>query len=159
MQGKSLTKEQAFEKLKHYCAYQERCHAEVRRKLFELGIRKKESEEIIASLIEENYLNEERFAINYAGGKWRIKQWGKIKIEHELRSRGISQYCIKTALKQIDEEDYEKLLEKLATKKYESTAGEERPTRRRKTVEWLMYKGYERDRIESAVKKLMGGGK
>ena len=159
MQGKSLTKEQAFEKLKHYCAYQERCHAEARRKLFELGIRKKESEEIIAGLIEENYLNEERFAINYAGGKWRIKQWGRIKIEHELLSRGISAYCIKTALKQIDEEDYEKGLEKLARKKYESTAGDERPMRRKKTVEWLMYKGYEKDRIEIAVKRVMGGKK
>lgn len=156
MQGKSLTKEQAFEKLKHYCAYQERCHAEVRRKLFELGIRKKESEEIISGLIEENYLNEERFAINYAGGKWRIKQWGKIKIEHELISRGISPYCIKIALKQIDQEEYHKILEKLARKKYQSTDREQLLMRRKKTVEWLMHKGFEKGLIEDALKKAMG---
>jgi len=66
-----LTKEQALQKLKHYCAYQERCHSEVRDKLFKLGVYKRFHDEIIASLIEENYLNEERFAIAYAGGKWR----------------------------------------------------------------------------------------
>ena len=66
-----------LQKLKHYCGYQERCHSEVVQKLYELGARKKDHDEIIAALIQENYLNEERFAIAYAGGKYRMKQWGR----------------------------------------------------------------------------------
>ena len=86
MYKKYLTKEQAIQKLKHYCAYQERCHNDVKEKLYKLGVWKKEHDEIIAALIEENYLNEERFAIAYAGGKFRINNWGRTKIK----------VCIKT---------------------------------------------------------------
>jgi regulatory protein len=100
-----LTKEQALQKLKHYCAYQERCHSEVRDKLFSLGVYKKHHDDLIAALIAENYLNEERFAVAYAGGKWRIQHWGRVKIKYELKQKQISDYCIKKALKQIDEED------------------------------------------------------
>ncbi|MBP6234345.1 MAG: RecX family transcriptional regulator, partial [Chitinophagaceae bacterium] len=98
MYKKYLTKEQALQKLKHYCAYQERCHSEVKEKLYQLGVWKKEHDEIIASLIEENYLNEERFAVAYAGGHFRIKQWGRIKIKYELKQKQVSEYSIKKAL-------------------------------------------------------------
>ena len=82
---KQLTLEQALQKLKHYCAYQERCHSEVKEKLYSLGVFKKEADNIIAKLIEEGYLDEERFAIAFAGGKFRIKQWGRVKIKYELK--------------------------------------------------------------------------
>jgi len=114
MYKKYLTKEQALQKLKHYCAYQERCHSEVKEKLYQLGVWKKEHDEIIASLIEENYLNEERFAVAYAGGHFRIKQWGRIKIKYELKQKQVSEYSIKKALKQIEDEEYGKVLEKRA---------------------------------------------
>ena len=87
---RNLTKEQALQKLKHYCAYQERCHSEVREKLFSLGVWKKDHDEIISALIEKNYLNEERFAIAYAGGKWRVKQWGRQKIKYALKQKQVS---------------------------------------------------------------------
>ena len=80
-----LTKEQGLEKIKPYCAYQERCHREVKEKLYSYGLRKAEVEEILSFLIEENYLNEERFAVQFAGGKFRIKQWGKKKIQYEFK--------------------------------------------------------------------------
>ena len=76
---KPLTKEQALQKLRHYCGYQERCHSEVKEKLWQLKVNRKEHDEIIASLIEDDYLNEERFAIQFAGGKYRVKQWGRVK--------------------------------------------------------------------------------
>ena len=117
---KNLTKEQALQKLKHYCAYQERCHSEVKEKLYSLGIWKKDQDEIFATLIEENYLNEERFAIAYAGGKFRINQWGRVKIRLALKQKQVIEYCIKKALREIDEKTYRKTLEKLATKKYAS---------------------------------------
>ena len=117
MYKKYLTKEQALQKLKHYCAYQERCHNDVKEKLYKLGVWKKEHDEIIAALIEENYLNEERFAIAYAGGKFRINSWGRVKIKYALKQKQVSEYCIKKAMKQISEEDYMKLLNKLAKEK------------------------------------------
>jgi regulatory protein len=115
---KQLTKEQALQKLKHYCAYQERCHSEVKEKLYSLGVWKKDHDEIIASLIEENYLNEVRFAIAYAGGKLRVKQWGRVKIRYELKQKQVSDYCINKALKQIHEEAYMAVLIQLAKENY-----------------------------------------
>jgi regulatory protein len=148
---KSVTKEQALQKLKHYCAYQERCHSEVKEKLYTLGVWKKDHDEIIATLIEENYLNEERFAVSYAGGKWRIKQWGRIKIKHELKQKQVSEYCIKKALKQIDEEEYKNVLQKLARQKYDSLKNEQYLVRKKKTIDYLSLKGYEHELISKSL--------
>lgn len=143
MDKKALTPEQALQKLKHYCAYQERCHQEVVEKLYELGVWKKEHDAILATLIEENYLNEERFAIQFAGGKFRTRQWGRVKIRYELRQRKVSEYCIKKALKQIDEEDYLATLEKLAEQKFASLRGGQFLLRKKKTMDYLIGKGFE----------------
>jgi regulatory protein len=104
-------------KIEHYCAYQERCQQEVRNKLYELGGYTSDIEQIITQLIEANFLNEERFAIAYAGGKFRIKQWGKVKIIKELKFRKISPYCIKKAIQQIDDDSYVKTLLAIIIKK------------------------------------------
>lgn len=153
MYKKYLTKEQALKKLKHYCAYQERCHHEVKEKLYNLGVWKKEHDEIIATLIEENYLNEERFAIAYAGGRFRIKQWGRVKIKYELKQKQVSEYCIKKALKQIEEEDYLKTLQKLANQKYASLKSEQHLIRKKKTMDYLLAKGFEMDLVRGVVEK------
>jgi regulatory protein len=151
-----LTKEQALQKLKHYCGYQERCHSEVKEKLWQLKVNRKEHDEIIASLIEDDYLNEERFAIQFAGGKYRIKQWGRVKIKYELKQRMVSDYSIKKALKQIDEKDYIKTLNKLAEKRYASLKGEQWMVRKKKTIEYLLLRGFESElvnKILDALKK------
>jgi regulatory protein len=142
-----LTKEQGLQKLKHYCAYQERCHSEVKEKLYQIGVWKKDHDEIIATLIEENYLNEERFAIAYAGGKFRVNQWGRVKIRYELKQKQVSEYCIKKALKAIPDEDYENTVSRLARNKYESLKGEQWLIRRKKTISYLMGKGFEAELI------------
>ena len=152
MYKKYLTKEQALQKLKHYCAYQERCHSEVKEKLYQLGVWKKEHDEIIASLIEENYLNEERFAIAFAGGKWRVKHWGRIKIKYELKQKQVSEYSIKKALKQIEDEEYGKVLEKLAREKYAALKKEQFLVRKKKTADYLVSKGYEADLVNTILK-------
>ena len=151
---KYLTKEQALQKLKHYCAYQERSHSEVKEKLYNLGVWKKEHDEIIAALIEENYLNEERFAIAFAGGKWRIKQWGRIKIKYELKQKQVSDYSIKKALKQIVEEDYLNVLNKLAKEKYASLKSEQYLVRKKKTMDYLMQKGFESELVNETIKSI-----
>lgn len=143
MYKKPLTKEQALQKLKHYCAYQERCHSEVKEKLYQLGVWKKDHDEIIAALIEENYLNEERFAIAFAGGKFRVKQWGRVKIRYELKQKQVSEYSIKKAMKQIDEEEYLSVLNKLAKEKYAVLKSEQYLVRKKKTMDYLLAKGFE----------------
>lgn len=153
---KHLSKEQALQKLKHFCAYQERCHQEVKEKLYKLGIWKKDHDEIIATLIEENYLNEERFAMAYAGGKFRIKEWGRVKIKYELKQKQVSEYCIKKALKQIDEEEYLEVLEKLAKEKYASLKNDQYLIREKKTMDYLFRKGFEADLIRGSIKKITG---
>jgi regulatory protein len=151
---KILTKEQALQKLKQYCAYQERCHREVKEKLYALGVWKRDHDEIIATLIEENYLNEERFAIAYAGGKFRIKGWGRVKIKYELKQKRVSEYCIKKALKQIDESNYIDKLTKLAIEKYQSLKAEQYLIRKKKTIDYLVGRGFELDLINFVISEL-----
>jgi len=150
---KQLSKEQALQKLKHYCGYQDRSHSEVKEKLYSLGVWKKDHDEIMAALIEENYLNEERFALAFARGKFRMKQWGRVKIKYELKQRQVSEYSIKKALKQIDEEEYMTSLKKLAEDRYASLKGEQYLVRKKKTIDYLMQKGYEPGLIQIAMKE------
>ncbi|MEI6947569.1 regulatory protein RecX [Paraflavisolibacter sp. H34] len=154
MQKKYLTKEQALQKLRQYCAYQERSHLEVQQKLRELGVYRQEHDEIIASLIEDNYLNEERFALHFAGGKFRMKEWGRKKIYYGLREKGVSDYLINKALKSLDEDDYEQTLARLAEKKYESLKGEQYLVRKKKTQDFLMQKGFEPELINKVLSSL-----
>ncbi len=100
-----VTPQQALPKIKQFCAYQERCHSEVKDKLYGYGLSKNDVEELLSKLVEDNFLNEERFAIAFAGGKFRIKQWGRIKIRYELRQKQVSDYCVKKALASIDDDD------------------------------------------------------
>ena len=156
IQKKHLTKEQALQKLRQYCAYQERSHQEVQQKLWDLGVWRSEHDEIIATLIEEDYLNEERFAIQYAGGKFRMKDWGRKKIYYGLKEKKVSEYCIKKAMKEIDEEQYEKKLLQLAEKKYALLKGEQYLIRQKKTMDYLLQKGYEPELISRAIKQVKG---
>ncbi len=148
---KRVSSEQALQKLRQYCGYQERCHQEVTEKLFSLGIRSSEQGTIITTLIEEDYLNEERFAIAFAGGKFRVKNWGRNKIKYELRQRQVSDYCIKKALQQIAEDDYILTLKKLLTDRIESLGPLPAIEQRKKTVDFLVGKGYEMEIILSML--------
>jgi regulatory protein len=148
-----LSPEQALQKAKYYCAYQERCHFEAKEKLYSFGLWKPEVETVLSQLIEENYLNEERFAIQFAGGKFRMKQWGRIKIKQELKQKQVSEYCIKKALGEIDEEAYQKTLQKLAMEKWRTLKGEKNIfIKKRKLQDYLLQKGFERDLIIEATR-------
>jgi len=151
----TFTAEQAVPKVKQYCAYQERCHAEVRDKLYSFGLRKTEVEEIISELITENYLNEERFAIHFAGGKFRMRQWGKIKIKQALKAKQVSDYCIRKALKEIDSKEYQKTFQKLAEQKLKTLKSERNIfIKKRKMQDFLLQKGFEMEMIREAINRL-----
>jgi len=149
--------EQALQKLRHFCGYQERCHEEVKQKLYSLGLYKDEIESAISVLIEENYLNEERYAIAFAGGKFRMKQWGKVKIEYELKSKKVSAYNIKLALKSIEEDDYLKTLYDLTQKKWESIALEDEKlfVKRSKITTYLLQRGFEKQLVAEAIASIV----
>ena len=149
-----LTKEQALQKARHYCAYQERCHQEVKEKLYSLGLYKKDVELVLSTLIEEDYLNEERFAKQFAGGKFRMKQWGRVKIRHAMKEKQVSEYCIKKGLAEIDDLDYQAEFNKLFQEKWKSLKGEKNIfTKKRKTLDYLLQKGFERDLIYSKLRE------
>ena len=147
-------KEQAILSIRHFCAYQERAQQEVRDKLYELGMTMPEVEEIIANLISENFLNEERFAISFAGGHFRIKGWGKLKINHALYQKKVSNFNIKMALQSIDQDDYLAKLLELANKKWNSLKGERGLSRMAKTHAFLYQRGFEPALIQPILQKL-----
>ena len=154
---KSFTPDQAYQKIKQFCAYQERSHREVTEKLYSFGLYKKDVEILLSQLIEENYLNEERFAIAFAGGKFRMKQWGRVKIKYELKQKGVSTYCISLAMREIEEETYLETLRSLSTKKWESMKGEQYLNKQAKTTTYLLQKGFEQNLIIEAIGEIKRG--
>jgi regulatory protein len=139
-----------------YCQYQERCHSEVRNKLYELGCHKEEVEQELATLIEIGLLNEERFARAFARGRFRLKQWGREKIKQELKVKKVSEYCIRQAMKEIDGNDYDATLRKLMDRKYEELKKERsKNTLKMKLYRYMVQKGYERDIIGEIVHQMI----
>jgi len=117
-----------------------------------MGLWKKDVDEIISHLIEDNYLNEERFAIQFAGGKFRMKQWGRVKIRFELKQRNISSYCIKKAMTEIEDEPYQRTLNDILSKKLLLLKGEKNVfIKKRKLQDYLLQKGFEADLIHAAI--------
>lgn len=152
---KYITKDQALEKLQHYCAYQDRCHQEVRTKLIDLGIYGDDLDEIMADLIVENFLNEERFARSFARGKFRMKKWGRIKIRQELKRKNISGYCLRKGLEEIEEEDYLETLNKVLEKKYIELLRKEKNDykRRSKLGLYAIQRGFESPLVWEIVRE------
>lgn len=149
---KNIGADMALKKAMQYCAYQERSHEEVREKLYGYGLRTSEVEEVMARLIGENFLNEERYAIAYAGGKFRMKQWGKQKIRYALRMNKVSDYCIRQALSAIDPDEYEQTLIKLFEAKKKSLSSEKNLyIRRAKIKAYLLQKGFEADLVDNLI--------
>lgn len=142
----------ALLKAQKHCAYQERSQQEIRNKLYEWGLHQAEVEDAIVALIGANFINEERFAIQLAQGKFRIKHWGKIKITQALKLHKISPYCIKKALQQIPDDDYEKSLIRIIDKKRERLGGKLTPLKARKLAHFAQSKGYESNLVWKVLK-------
>jgi regulatory protein len=139
-----------FQKLVKFCTYQERCHNEVRSKLLSIKVYGQELENIMNRLIELGFLNEERYAKTYAGGKFRQLGWGRNKIIQQLKFRQVSPYCIAEAMKEIDEDDYVLTLKKLAAKRLQQLRSDPRKTY--KTIQYLIGRGFESELVRQALK-------
>jgi regulatory protein len=133
-----------LKQLQHYCAYQERCHKEVRQKLYEVGCSGTLLEEVISDLIREDYLNEERYAYQFTSGKFRMLKWGRVKITQALKANAVSAYCIKKGLTAIDESEYNQIAKNLFEKKWASLKAERSPNAKKaKARNYMLSKGYE----------------
>lgn len=142
-------------KLQKYCAYQDRCHQEVRNKCLQLKIYGDELEEIMASLVQEDYLNEERFARSYVRGKYRIKLWGRHKIMQGLKVRNISAYCIKKGMSEIEEDQYLINLKQVLQKRNLAKDFEYPSLKRKDLFRYALSKGYEAQFINPLLDELM----
>ena len=149
---KKLTPEAAAIRIHRYCALQERSHSEVRNKLYEFGLYQSQVEELLSTLITGGFLNEERFAKAFAGGKFRIKKWGRNKITHELEQRKITPRCIQKGLNEIDERDYMKTLKALLKRKLALTTEKNLFKKRDKVARFAIGKGYEPELVWMILK-------
>lgn len=144
----------ARQKIYKYCAYQERSHQDVRNKLFEYGLSSDDVDLLISQLINDGYLNEERFAKTFAGGKFRIKGWGRIKIVHELEAKGLTRNCIQAGLKEIDEIEYSRTLHELLEKKSSTIDEDDAYVRRDRIARYAIQKGFEPDLVWRSIKEM-----
>jgi regulatory protein len=151
---KSWTLEEAKEKLSTYCAYQERCIWETRRKLYEKGIKEPHSDELIDYLLEERFIDEERFSRSFARGKFRLKKWGKGRIRQELRLRQLSDENIRKGLSEIDPDEYYETLLSQTEKHWERIKEADLFKKKFKVVHYLMTKGFEQDLVKEAIESL-----
>ena len=148
------TIKEALQKIERYCAYQDRCHEEVMTKLWELKMDANEQDQIIAQLIADNFLNEERFARSFARGKHRIKHWGKIRITNELKLRKINQTLINIALKEITPEEYEENFNNFTLKHWDSLTETNIMKKRKKFCDYFLRRGFESFLIYDRMKEL-----
>jgi regulatory protein len=150
-----MTVNEATKKIEYYCAYQERCHKEVKEKLQGFGMFPQAIDHIVGHLIKENYLNEERFAKSFARGKFRTKKWGKNRIVSELKSRNVSRFNIQSALKEISENEYADTLDALAQKRLGEIKERHPQKRKKKLANYLLYRGWESDLVYEKIRELL----
>ncbi len=152
---KTYTLDDARQKLENYCAYQERSHSEAMQKLKEMGMIPQASQLILTHLIENDYLNEERFAKAFSSGRFNAKNWGRNRIKYELRKRDVSKYNIKIALDLIDEDAYLTKFNELSEKKWSQLSNiQNLQKKKRKLADYLLYRGWENELVYDKVSQL-----
>ena len=153
--GSNLTIKEVNQKLEYFCSYQERCHADVSSKLFDFRLTQDEKDGVIVHLIQNNFLNEERFALLFAISKLHQKKWGKIRITQELKLRKISSYLINKALKSLPETEYYATFETLSDKFWETLLETNKLKKQKKFCDYLLRKGWESDLVYNKYKELL----
>ncbi len=154
MEKKNFTFNQIKHKLADYCVYQDRCHFEVEQKMREFDLIPEAHDEIIIYLIQNNFLNEERFARSFARGKFYQKKWGKRKIANALRQKGVPKNLVEKGFEEIEEEDYLKTLEELSEKKWQQIKAATIWEKRKKLQSFLQQRGFEWELIKMQLEQL-----
>jgi regulatory protein len=150
---KYISNAEAYTKITKWCAYQERAQQEVRDKLYDFGLHKEEVEQLLTRIISEGFVNEERFAISFANGKLNQLGWGRVKIKYALQNKRVSEYCIKKALKSLDENKYIQILEEAFHKRNKMEKEKHLLKRKYKLISYLASRGFEQDLISLVIKE------
>ncbi|MCD2258020.1 regulatory protein RecX [Psychroserpens luteolus] len=153
--SRTYTFDEAQKRLERYCAYQERCHKEVTQKLYEMRMISEARDQIIVHLLQHNFLNEERFAKAFVRGKFRIKKWGKQRLQLELKRRDINKTLINIALSEISESDYYSTFHDLAEKKVKTIKETNVLKKRKKLADYLLYRGWESSLVYDKIRELI----
>ncbi len=153
--SKTYTVDEAQKRLEQYCAYQERCHKEVTQKLYDMKMIPEARDQIIVHLLQHNFLNEERFAKAFVRGKFRIKKWGKQRLQLELKRKDINNTLIAIALKEIDDVDYYETFNSLAERKFETIKASNTQKKRKKLADYLLYRGWESHLVYDKIRELI----
>ena len=151
----TFTVDEAKKKLEHYCAYQERCHQEVRQKLKSMHMIPEATDIIMVHLMDHNFLNEERYAKSFVRGKFRIKKWGRRRLLLELKKKDISKYNVNQAFREIDEAEYIGVFNDLAEKKAESLRETDKNKKKKKLIDYLLYRGWENHLVYDKANELI----
>lgn len=151
----TFTVDEAKKKLEHYCAYQERCHQEVRQKLKSMHMIPEATDIIMVHLMDHNFLNEERYAKSFVRGKFRIKKWGRRRLLLELQKKDISKYNVNQAFREIDEAEYIGVFNDLAEKKAESLRETDKYKKKKKLIDYLLYRGWESHLVYDKANELI----
>ena len=152
---KTYTVQEATKKLEHYCAYQERCHKEVNQKLKDMHMIPEAIDVIIVHLLQHNFLNEERFAKTFVRGKFRIKAWGRRRLTYELKKKDIGKVNINQALAEIGIDEYNEVFHDLAEKKANSIKESNKYKKRKKLIDYLLYRGWESHLVYEKANELI----
>lgn len=153
---KTYTVQEATKKLEHYCAYQERCHQEVRQKLETMRMIPEAIDVIIVHLLDQNFLNEERFAKTFVSGKFKIKRWGRRRLTFELKKKDISKVNINQALAEIENTEYIEVFHDLAEKRLQTIKETNKFKKKKKLIDYLLYRGWESHLVYEKANELIG---
>ncbi|KJD31921.1 recombinase RecX [Tamlana sedimentorum] len=153
---KTYTLQEAIKKMEHYCAYQERCHKEVRQKLINMHMIPEAIDAVIMHLLQHNFLNEERFAKTFLRGKFRIKKWGRRRLTLELKKKDISKANINEAFREITDTEYIEVFNDLAEKKANSITESNKLKKKKKLIDYLLYRGWESHLVYEKANELFG---
>jgi regulatory protein len=152
---KTYTLQEATKKLEHYCAYQERCHQEVRQKLESMHMIPEAIDMIMVHLLEHNFLNEERFAKTFVSGKFKIKKWGRRRLSFELKKKDVGKVNINQALAEIENTEYTEVFNELAEKRLQSIKETDKFKKKKKLIDYLIYRGWESDLVYEKANELI----
>ncbi len=144
----------ALDRIKSYCALQDRCQWDILKKLDQWGLQQATKDHILELLITDKFIDEERFSVSFCRGKFRIKNWGKCKITNKLKYKKISTVCINIGLKEINDHEYDQVLEKLFHQKNNILNEPNHFIRKRKIANFLIQRGFESNLVWNKIKEL-----
>ena len=131
-------------KMQNYCSYQERSFFDVKTKLISWNVQEKIMDKIISKLVDQDYLNEERYAKAFTGGKFRINKWGKNKIINELHKKQIPDIYIQIGINEIDDNEYFNTLKEIISKKDANLKIANQEKRMQKLANYAISRGFDR---------------